>query len=411
MASSAQLSLLRSGENKRDRRLLMTEDKKTNEESPVDLVPVSNTALVGAPSTLIGRGLELASRLKALATQGQSTAADRRAVVCINDEPLLNLSHIQLTMHGYHVVQAQCSPEVIRLCRRDSFHLIVTDTDTDALAAAQQIHCEDPTIPAITARFVGRGVLFQAAPFSISPWDQPLSLLHRRIAPNELKDLDRIAGHPLDVLVWHVWSETHIDKWSNKVLDEFGESARSYLKIVHEEVSKIKRNINQMRTFLHVDALTGVCNRTFFEMRFASELQQANRSNLPVSLILADIDSFVSLNGKFGHNVGNEVLRSVSSVLKQHIRKKDVLCRYSDSDFAIIVPETNSDTTLRVAEMLCRTIETQDFPEIPQRVTVSCGVAEYPTDGATCEELLNVADAALACAKRLGHSQVSKAKP
>jgi diguanylate cyclase (GGDEF)-like protein len=391
--------------------LLMTEDNKTNEASPIDLVPVSNTALARAPSTLIARGLELALHLKALAAHGQSNAADRRAVVCVNDTALLNLLRIQLTMHGYQVVQARCSPEIITLCKSDNFHLIVTDLDTNALAAAKEIHYEDPTIPAITTRFAGRGLLFQNAPFSISPWDQPLSLLHRKIAPIELRDLESIAGHHFDVLVWHVWSEQYIDSWSSKVMDELGESARAYLKIVHEEVSKIKRNLNQMRTVLHVDALTGVCNRTFFEMRFAVELERAKRSNLPTSLILADVDLFDSLKEKFGQDMANEVLRSVSMVLKQQIRKMDVLCRYSDSDFAIIVPETNADTTQRVAEMLCRTVETRDFPVIPQSVTISCGVVAYPTHGTTGEELISAAEGALSYAKALGRNHVFRAKP
>jgi diguanylate cyclase (GGDEF)-like protein len=383
-----------------------------SEKEPISkgLVPVGNTDLTRTPSTLIGRGLELAIHITSAANK-QAQATDRRAVVCISDERLLNLSCIQLTMHGYYTVKARYPAEMLELCKRDDFHLIVTDMGTNALAIAKQIHCEDPTIPAITIKFVGRGVFFQAAPFYVSPWDQPLSFLHRRIAPNDLKDLVNIAGHHFDVVVWRVWSEQYIDKWSTSVLDDLGESARPYLKIVHEEISKIKRNRDHMHTVLRLDALTGVLNRTFFEMRLEAELERAKRFNLQMSLILAEVDSLKSLNDEFGNDICNDVLRSVSITLKQQIRKIDMLCRYSDNDFIIIVPETSVETTLRIAEMLRRAIEAQDSTGLPRKVTISCGVAEYPAHGTTREELVHSVDAALSRAKSSGGNQVSNPKP
>jgi diguanylate cyclase (GGDEF)-like protein len=383
----------------------MNEEKLKSE----NLMQVNKTGLALATSTLIGRGLELALQLTAQAEPKQPGVFDRRAVVCINDERLLNLSCAQLTMHGYRTVQVPCPSEMLKLSKRENFHLILTDMDTNALAMAKHIHHEDPTIPALTVKLIDRGVLFQSAPFSISAWDQPLSLLHNKIAPEELKHLTSIGGHRFDIIVWHVWSEQYIDEWSRRVLDDIGESARPYLKAVREEVSKIRRNADQMRTVLQLDALTGVCSRTFFEMRIVLELAQAIRLNRPVSLILACIDSFKSLTDEFGDDMGNDVLRSVSAIFKQQNRKMDIVCRFSDDDFLIIVPETSADTALRVAEKLRRAIETHNFPGISRGITISCGVAEYRTHGLTQDELVHAADTALGFAKSSGRNRAAMA--
>jgi diguanylate cyclase (GGDEF)-like protein len=181
------------------------------------------------------------------------------------------------------------------------------------------------------------------------------------------------------------------------------------LKAVREEVSKIRRNADQMRTVLQLDALTGVCSRTFFEMRIVLELAQAIRLNRPVSLILACIDSFKSLTDEFGDDMGNDVLRSVSAIFKQQNRKMDIVCRFSDDDFLIIVPETSADTALRVAEKLRRAIETHNFPGISRGITISCGVAEYRTHGLTQDELVHAADTALGFAKSSGRNRAAMA--
>jgi diguanylate cyclase (GGDEF)-like protein len=251
-------------------------------------------------------------------------------------------------------------------------------------------------------------VFFRAAFFSGLQGDHVLSLLQRGsstapIDPGMLKHLISRGSYHFEEGVWESAG------WSKKVLDDVGEWARPYLKTIHDEISKLKRNFNQMLRVLYLDALTLVHNRVYFELRISEELERANRFKGRTSLISADIDFFKSLNDESGHDKGNEVLRSVSTILKQQMRKMDMVCRYSDDDFLIIVPETTADSAVRVAEKLRRAVEVQDFPGISRPVTISCGVADYPTHGTNREELVYAADTALSLAKSSGRNRVTLA--
>jgi diguanylate cyclase (GGDEF)-like protein len=104
--------------------------------------------------------------------------------------------------------------------------------------------------------------------------------------------------------------------------------------------------------------------------------------------------------------LGDEVLRGVSNILKQQLRKVDMVCRYGGEEFAIVVPETTGANTLVVAEKLRRQIETHPFPGVPRPVTISCGVADYPSQGSTRDELVAAADSALYQAKQAGRNRV-----
>lgn len=381
-----------------------------NEEQPKsqNLVRVSTTDLALSPANLVSRGLELATQLAAHAAQRQSEKVDRRAVVCMNDERLLGITCAELTMHGYRTVQARNSAEMLALSKRETFHLIATDSGTDTLAIAEQIQHDDPRIPVITTRLIGEGMFFQPIGFEKWPYDHPLSLLQRTsgtapINVEMLKHLISCGNHLFNEGVWDV------AEWSRKVLDDTGEWARPYVATIHDEISKTSHNFAQMRKVLYCDSLTWTYNRVFFEMRLVEELERASRFNGRMSLISADIDFFKSLNDVFGHDMGNEVLRSVSTILKQQMRKMDIVCRFSDDHFLIIVPETTADSAVRVAEKLRRAIEVQDFPGISRPVTISCGVADYPTHGTNREELVNAADTALALAKSSGRNFVALA--
>jgi diguanylate cyclase (GGDEF)-like protein len=162
----------------------------------------------------------------------------------------------------------------------------------------------------------------------------------------------------------------------------------------------------RMKQLAYVDGLTGIFNRRYFEMRIAEELERASRFMGRMSVIMVDIDHFKRLNDEFGHLLGDEVLRGVSNILKQQLRKVDMVCRYGGEEFAIVVPETTGANALVVAEKLRRQIETHPFPGVPRPVTISCGVADYPSQGSTRDELVAAADSALYQAKQAGRNRV-----
>ena len=162
----------------------------------------------------------------------------------------------------------------------------------------------------------------------------------------------------------------------------------------------------RMKQLAYVDGLTGIHNRRYFEMRIGEELERASRFQGRMSVIMVDIDHFKRLNDEFGHLLGDEVLRGVSNILKQQLRKHDLVCRYGGEEFAIVVPETTGENALTVAEKLRRQVETYDFPGVPRPVTISCGVADYPMHGTTRDEVVAAADSALYMAKQAGRNRV-----
>ena len=159
----------------------------------------------------------------------------------------------------------------------------------------------------------------------------------------------------------------------------------------------------------YIDGLTGIYNRRYFEMEISSELERASRYDGRLAVIMIDIDNFKRLNDEFGHLLGDEVLRQVSGVFGQQLRKIDVVCRYGGEEFAILVPQTSGGNAMEVAEKLRRMVESYRFPGVPVKVTISAGVAEFPAHGRTRDELVAAADAALYMSKEAGRNRVSAA--
>jgi diguanylate cyclase (GGDEF)-like protein len=163
--------------------------------------------------------------------------------------------------------------------------------------------------------------------------------------------------------------------------------------------------VERVKQLAYIDGLTGIFNRRFFELRIAEEIERSRRFGCGMALIMIDIDQFKRLNDEFGHLLGDEVLRQVSSIFHQQLRKIDVVCRYGGEEFAILLSQTNPKHALSVAEKLRRLIETWQFPGVPRPVTISVGTAVYPDHGSTRDELVRAADAGMYAAKHSGRNR------
>jgi diguanylate cyclase (GGDEF)-like protein len=164
--------------------------------------------------------------------------------------------------------------------------------------------------------------------------------------------------------------------------------------------------VERVKQLAYLDGLTGIFNRRFFEMRILEEIERARRFDTGMAVIMADIDQFKHLNDEFGHLLGDEVLRQVSSLFHQQLRKIDVVCRYGGEEFGILLTQVNGQHALSVAQKLRRIVESWQFPGVPQTVTVSAGVAALPEHGNTRDELVKAADSALYAAKQAGRNRV-----
>lgn len=162
--------------------------------------------------------------------------------------------------------------------------------------------------------------------------------------------------------------------------------------------------------FAFTDYLTGLRTRGYFEQQLDLEIKRAERKGSHLSLLMLDIDRFKLLNDQCGHHVGDHVLREVASVLQRDMRDFDTLARYGGEEFVIILPETDEQGALRVAQRVRHNVELARFRHNAlsplERVTISIGIAVYGKDTRFKRELIEFADAALYRAKHRGRNQV-----
>lgn len=166
--------------------------------------------------------------------------------------------------------------------------------------------------------------------------------------------------------------------------------------------------VDQLRDMAATDGLTSVANRRTFEAALEVELARAARAGTAVSLVMLDIDHFKNLNDTHGHQAGDEVLRTVASVLKQQSRAFDTPARYGGEEFAVIMPGCDLADAERGAERLRRAIAAA---ETVAKVTVSAGVATFPVHAADAESLVQMADGAMYRSKRAGRNATTVAQP
>jgi diguanylate cyclase (GGDEF)-like protein len=164
--------------------------------------------------------------------------------------------------------------------------------------------------------------------------------------------------------------------------------------------------VERVKQLAYLDGLTGIFNRRFFELRIMEELERARRYGTGMAVIMADIDQFKRLNDEFGHLLGDEVLRQVSSLFHQQLRKIDVVCRYGGEEFAILLTQITTHQSIAIAEKLRRMVEKFQFPGVPRTITISAGVAAFPAHGKTRDEMIRAADSGLYAAKQQGRNRV-----
>ncbi|MBF0270679.1 MAG: diguanylate cyclase [Magnetococcales bacterium] len=170
------------------------------------------------------------------------------------------------------------------------------------------------------------------------------------------------------------------------------------------DVTHLEKEKQQLETQAFTDALTGTCNRARLQGVLNAELRRAHRHEIPLSVILCDIDHFKRVNDRFGHQVGDDVLRQVSSLMATNIRTEDILARWGGEEFMIVSPQNDLENMRQLAEKLRALIETTPFPTV-QNITCSFGVAQRQDDD-TIRTLTERADKALYAAKSAGRNRV-----
>lgn len=172
---------------------------------------------------------------------------------------------------------------------------------------------------------------------------------------------------------------------------------------------ELKKSNNILQAYSETDFLTGLYNRRAFDEILHSEIRHVRRSNANLSLIIFDVDNFKLYNDVYGHLAGDDVLKAVASAAKEAIsREDDVICRYGGEEFAVILPNTESDGALAIAEKMVALVMALNIANEKSPlgvVTISCGVYSMRKN-ARYEKLIQAADTALYHAKRSGKNRV-----
>lgn len=147
------------------------------------------------------------------------------------------------------------------------------------------------------------------------------------------------------------------------------------------------------------DPLTGLYNRRYFFDRLREELARARRYGFPVSVLLVDLRNFKMVNDTLGHRRGDHLLHEVARVLSRHLRQGDVACRYGGDEFVIILPHAGRKAAAETAHRIHRLLRQIVLPELDLALDGNIGVATYPEDGTTEEDLVERADARMYQAK------------
>jgi len=158
------------------------------------------------------------------------------------------------------------------------------------------------------------------------------------------------------------------------------------------------------------DPMTGLLNRRYFQERLTEEIERTRRHALPVCLMMVDIDDFKKINDQYGHLMGDEVLKEVAQIIRNTIRTIDVASRFGGEEFTVILPHTAKEDANLIAKRLCELVskggDLQKKIEGKANLTVSIGLASFPEDAETINELIDHADQALYKAKHFGKNQV-----
>ncbi|MBN2084243.1 MAG: diguanylate cyclase [Anaerolineales bacterium] len=197
--------------------------------------------------------------------------------------------------------------------------------------------------------------------------------------------------------------------------DAFPDAAKQLAVMASDQLTLALGNIH-LREYLRIesirDALTGLFNRRYLEDSLIQELARTKRRGTTLGVIMMDVDRLKQVNDTCGHEAGDLLLKTVGRWLQTNIRTGDISCRYGGDEFVVIFPDASLETAIHRARQICEGIRGLriDHKGKPlHAVSVSIGIAGYPTHGETRDELLAAADAALYAAKQQGRDRVAVA--
>lgn len=172
-------------------------------------------------------------------------------------------------------------------------------------------------------------------------------------------------------------------------------------------VSGMERKLkDQLKTLAYYDELTGCVNFRWIMYLLRNEIARAKRYNKEVTISMIDIDHFKKINDKYGHLIGNDVLREFTSTIKDNVRTVDIVGRYGGEEFLVILPEATVEQSLVVLERIKTKLAETAITSHKLKIKFSAGIASFPYNGENLSELLALVDNALYQAKKTGRDKI-----
>ncbi|MGE0867600.1 MAG: diguanylate cyclase [Kofleriaceae bacterium] len=337
----------------------------------------------------------------------------RDIIVCVDDEEgVLRVLRAQLGArfgHECQIATARSGDEAVALFdeltrENESIALVIADQLMPGMKGVELLEIVDRRLPSTTKILLTGQAGLDAVIDAINrahlnhyinkPWDETALLL----AVENLLRQHRLVNEN-QRLVASLSAK-------NQALIEMNRELEAK---IHERTHELAEANARLAQLAVTDGLTGLYNHRHFHERLALEVERSQRSGLPLSLLMLDVDHFKRFNDSHGHPAGDEVLRQLARVLGDTRRANDVVARYGGEEFAVILVDTPKFTAAKVAERIRERVAAHDFTEAapkPGQLGVSVGVATYPEDGGDAEALVRAADTALYAAKRAGRDRV-----
>lgn len=181
---------------------------------------------------------------------------------------------------------------------------------------------------------------------------------------------------------------------------------------IDNQTLQLMQNEAKLRELSVRDYLTNLFNRRYLEETLEREIQRAIRKNTSIGIIMIDIDNFKNYNDTFGHSTGDILIQQIGKLLTGQIRLGDIACRFGGDEFVLVLPETSLTVLQERAEILRRKVKRLQITDKLNNVgliTISQGIAIFPTHGTSGEAVLKAADEALYQAKKEGRDLVKVA--
>jgi diguanylate cyclase (GGDEF)-like protein len=304
-------------------------------------------------------------REESVETTDQVSGAEKVKTLVVDDEEIVRSFLIDvLTDEGYQVTAVSTGEEAVKLISKREFDLIITDIKmpgTDGMEVLRVAKTRDPNQNVI--------VMTGYASTETAVESMKLGAADYITKPFNLDQIKIVVAKTLE---------------------------RSRLRQKAEEGELYKQ-------LSRIDGLTELFNYTFFQQLLKTEVERAQRYGHQLSLLMIDIDNFKGYNDAYGHPAGDDALRRLARVMSRAVRGCDFIARYGGDEFAVVLPETDQSEAKTIGERLRSLVAKTKFDGTQggteSTITVSAGLATYPKDAQTKEDLIKRADQALYQAK------------